>query len=53
VICESIADNDTKLADSKVFIEAMMNEMRRVMKLEMEQVHKRIDQMENRHEEQS
>jgi hypothetical protein len=34
------------LADPKVFMEAMMSEMRRVMKMEMEQVHKRIDQME-------
>ena len=29
-----------------------MSEMRRVMKMEMAQVHKRIDQMENRREEQ-
>jgi hypothetical protein len=29
-----------------------VSEMRRVMKMEMEQVHERIDQMENRHEEQ-
>uniref|UniRef100_A0A2N9IG11 Reverse transcriptase n=1 Tax=Fagus sylvatica TaxID=28930 RepID=A0A2N9IG11_FAGSY len=42
----------TKLADPKVFMEAMMSEMRRVMKIEMEQVHERIDQMENRREEQ-
>jgi hypothetical protein len=49
---KSIAEDDTKLADPKVFIEAMMSEMRRVMKIEMEQVHKRIDQMENRREEQ-
>uniref|UniRef100_A0A2N9GL02 Reverse transcriptase n=1 Tax=Fagus sylvatica TaxID=28930 RepID=A0A2N9GL02_FAGSY len=49
---KSIAEDDTKLADPKVFMEAMMSEMRRVMKIEMEQVHERIDQMENRHEEQ-
>uniref|UniRef100_A0A2N9H4I9 CCHC-type domain-containing protein n=1 Tax=Fagus sylvatica TaxID=28930 RepID=A0A2N9H4I9_FAGSY len=36
----------------KLFMEAMMSEMRRVMKIEMEQVHERIDQMENRREEQ-
>jgi hypothetical protein len=48
----SIAENDTKLTDPKVFMEAMMSEMRRVMKIEMEQVHERIDQMENRREEQ-
>jgi hypothetical protein len=46
---KSIAESDTKLTDPKVFMEAMMSEMRRVMKIEMEQVHKRIDQMENRH----
>jgi hypothetical protein len=40
----------SKLADSKVFMEAMMSEMRCVMK--MEQVYERIDQMENRREEQ-
>jgi hypothetical protein len=45
---KSIAENDTTLTDQKVFMEAMMSEMRRVMK----QVHKRIDQMENRREEQ-
>jgi len=50
---KSIAKDDTKLADSKMFMEAMMSEMRRVMKMEMEQVHERIDQMENRREEQS
>jgi len=51
---KSIAKDDTKLADLKVFMEAMMSEMRRVMKMEMEmeQVHERIDQMENRHQEQ-
>ena len=49
---KSIAEDDTKLADPKVFMEAMMSEMRRVMKIEMEQVHERIDQTENRREEQ-
>jgi hypothetical protein len=50
---KSIAEDDTKLADLKVFMEAaMMSERRRVMKIEMEQVHERIDQMENRREEQ-
>ena len=29
---KSIAEDDTKLADLKVFMEAMMTEMRRVMK---------------------
>jgi hypothetical protein len=33
---KSIAENDTKLTDQKVFMEAMMSEMRRVMKIEME-----------------
>jgi TolA-binding protein len=51
---KSIAESDTKLADLKVFMEDMMSEMRHVMKMEMEmeQVHERIDQMENRREEQ-
>jgi hypothetical protein len=49
---KSIAEDDAKLADPKMFMEAMMSEMRRVMKMEMEQVHERIDQMENRREEQ-
>ncbi|GMY33372.1 putative cysteine-rich receptor-like protein kinase 9 [Fagus crenata] len=49
---KNIAKDDTKLVDPKVFMEAMMSEMRRVMKIEMEQVHERIDQMENRREEQ-
>uniref|UniRef100_A0A2N9I7R5 Reverse transcriptase n=1 Tax=Fagus sylvatica TaxID=28930 RepID=A0A2N9I7R5_FAGSY len=49
---KSIAEDETKLADPKLFMEAMMSEMRRVMKIEMEQVHERIDQMENRREEQ-
>jgi hypothetical protein len=48
---KSIAEDDTKLADPKVFMEAMMSEMRCVMKIETEQVHERIDQMENRREE--
>jgi hypothetical protein len=49
---KSIAEDDTKLADPKVFMEAMMSEIRRVMKMEMEQVHERIDKMKNRSEEQ-
>jgi hypothetical protein len=49
---KSIVENDTKLTDPKVFMEAMMSEMRRVMKTEMDQIHERIDQMENRREEQ-
>ena len=48
----AFAEDDTKFADPKVFMEAMMSEMRRVMKIEMEQVHEWIDQMENRREEQ-
>ena len=40
---KSIAEDDTKLADPKVFLEAMMSEMRRVMKMAMVQVHERID----------
>ncbi|KAA8529750.1 hypothetical protein F0562_034150 [Nyssa sinensis] len=40
------------LADPKVFLGAMLSEMRRVMKLELEQVHERIDQMESARERQ-
>ncbi|KAA8544517.1 hypothetical protein F0562_022529 [Nyssa sinensis] len=40
------------LADPKVFMEAMLHEMRRVMQLEFEQVHERIDQMESARERQ-
>ncbi|MDD0148469.1 hypothetical protein PSY31_22515, partial [Shigella flexneri] len=42
---KSIDKDDTKLAHPKVFMEAMMSEMRRVMKIELEQVHDRIEQM--------
>ncbi|KAA8541413.1 hypothetical protein F0562_025376 [Nyssa sinensis] len=35
------------LADPKVFMEAMLSEMRRVMRVELEQVHERIDKMES------
>ncbi|PKI59650.1 hypothetical protein CRG98_019956, partial [Punica granatum] len=41
-----------ELTDSKILIEAMMSEMRRVMRLEFEQVHERIDLMENKRVEQ-
>ncbi|PKI61542.1 hypothetical protein CRG98_018038 [Punica granatum] len=44
---KSIPEGATELADSKVLMEAMMSEMRRVMRLELEQVHERIDRMEN------
>ncbi|KAA8541310.1 hypothetical protein F0562_025273 [Nyssa sinensis] len=40
------------LADPKVFMEAMMSEMRRVMRVELGQVHERIDQIENARERQ-
>jgi hypothetical protein len=36
---KSIVEGDTKLADPKMFMESMMSEMRRVIKMEMEQVH--------------
>ncbi|OWM89121.1 hypothetical protein CDL15_Pgr026284 [Punica granatum] len=48
----SIPEGATELADPKVLMEAMMSEIRRVMRLELEQVHERIDQMENIHVEQ-
>ncbi|PKI79453.1 hypothetical protein CRG98_000144 [Punica granatum] len=48
----SIPEGATELADSKIFIETMMSEMRRVMRLEFEQVHERIDLMENKRVEQ-
>ncbi|KAA8539294.1 hypothetical protein F0562_025986 [Nyssa sinensis] len=40
------------LADPKVFMEAMLSEMGCVMKLELEQVHERTDQMESARERQ-
>ncbi|KAA8525660.1 hypothetical protein F0562_007515 [Nyssa sinensis] len=40
------------LADPKVFMEAMLSKMRHVMKVELEQVHERIDQMESARERQ-
>lgn len=40
----SITDGAT---DPKLFMEAMMGEMKRVMRLELEQIHERIDKMEN------
>jgi hypothetical protein len=40
---KSIAEDDTKLVDPKMFMEAMMSEMRHVMKMEMEQIHEWID----------
>jgi hypothetical protein len=36
VVSKSIVEGDTKLADPKVFMEAMMSKMRRVMKMKME-----------------
>ncbi|KAA8535839.1 hypothetical protein F0562_030841 [Nyssa sinensis] len=38
------------LTDPKVFMEAMLSEMRRMIRVELEQVHERIDQMESAHE---
>ncbi|PKI50200.1 hypothetical protein CRG98_029409, partial [Punica granatum] len=49
---KSIPEGATELADSKIFIEATMSEMRRVMRLEFEQVHERIDLKENKRVEQ-
>ncbi|KAA8550040.1 hypothetical protein F0562_001724 [Nyssa sinensis] len=45
-----IAKDATELAVLKLFMEAMMSEIWRVMKLELKQVHERIDQMESAHE---
>jgi len=45
---KTIIEDDTKLADPNVFMEAMMSEMRHVVKMEMEQVHERINRMKNR-----
>ncbi|KAB1206664.1 hypothetical protein CJ030_MR7G001522 [Morella rubra] len=43
---KSVSNDATTLADPKVFMEAMVSEMRRMMKFEMEQVHERIDRIE-------
>ena len=39
--------NASKVVDLKFLTEALMSEMRRVLRAEMEQVHERIDQVEN------
>ncbi|PKI78856.1 hypothetical protein CRG98_000717 [Punica granatum] len=49
---KSIPEGATELADSIIFIEAMMSEMMSVMRLEFEHVHERIDLMENKRVEQ-
>ena len=49
---KSNAEGAMNMADPKMFMEAMLSEMRRVMKLELEQMHERIDQMESTHEKQ-
>ncbi|KAA8538306.1 hypothetical protein F0562_027871 [Nyssa sinensis] len=49
---ESIAEDAMTLADPKVFMEAMLSEMRRAMKSKLEQVHERINQMESARERQ-
>ena len=43
---KNIAEDATKLAVPKVFMETMMSAMRRVIKFEMAQVRQRLDQME-------
>ncbi|PKI71995.1 hypothetical protein CRG98_007611 [Punica granatum] len=45
---KSIPEGATELSDSKILMEAMMSEMRRVMRLEFEQVHEQIDLMEQK-----
>ncbi|KAA8517835.1 hypothetical protein F0562_015300 [Nyssa sinensis] len=49
---KSITEDAMSLADPKVFMEAMLSEMRRVIKLELEQVHEGIDQMKSARERQ-
>ena len=49
---KSNAEGAMNMADPKMFMEAMLSEMRRVMKLELEQMHERIDQMESTREKQ-
>ena len=39
--------NASEEIDLKFLMEALMGEMRRVLRAEMKQVHKRIDQLEN------
>ena len=39
--------NTDGATDPKLLMEAMLGEMRRVMRIELEQIHERIDQMEN------
>ena len=44
---KSIVEGAMGMADSKVFMEAMMSDMRHVMRLELEHVYEWIDRMEN------
>ena len=41
--------NASEEVDLKFLMEALMDETRRVLRVEMEQVHKRIDRVENAH----
>ena len=41
--------NASEEIDLKFLMEALMGEMRKVLRVEMEQVHERIDQVENAH----
>ncbi|PON42002.1 hypothetical protein PanWU01x14_285340 [Parasponia andersonii] len=45
-------EDTSGVGDPKFLIEALIDEMRRVMRAEMEQVHELIDIIENRHMEQ-
>ena len=44
---KSTFKNASEEVDLKFLMEALMGEMRRVLRAEMKQVHKRIDQLEN------
>ena len=44
-------EGSSMLADLKVWKEALLGEMRRMMRGELEQLHERLDQVENAHTE--
>ncbi|GMN64820.1 hypothetical protein TIFTF001_033906 [Ficus carica] len=44
---KNTTEGTTGAADPKLLMEAMMGEMRRMLRGELEQLHERVDQIEN------
>ncbi|PON31306.1 hypothetical protein PanWU01x14_370910, partial [Parasponia andersonii] len=49
---KSTSGETSRLGDPKLLMEALIGEMRRAMRAEMEQVHEQMDRIENSHMEQ-